>query len=215
VAANKLAVAKKQALDDVDVRYATAAYEFAKAKLDRSLKANAHTPNTVSDEMVDEQRLEKEKFRLSIEKAKKDQDVAALQVNVSAAEAKAAEENETHRKVIAPLNAVVVELTPHEGEWLQAGETVMKLVRVDRLRVQGTLSAKEYRLSDIQNRNVKVVVTFPGDQKVSFPGKIVYVKPVLETSGDFLVRAEIQNRQQDGIWVLSPGMYGDMIIQLK
>jgi len=91
VAANKLAVAKKQALDDVDVRYATAAYEFAKAKLDRSLKANAKNPNTVSDEMVDEQRLEKEKFRLSIEKAKKDQDVAALQVNVSAAEAKAAE----------------------------------------------------------------------------------------------------------------------------
>jgi multidrug efflux pump subunit AcrA (membrane-fusion protein) len=215
VAAFKLKVAQKQALDDIDVRYATAAYEYARAKLERSLKANAKIAGTVPEEVVDEQRLEKEKFKLSIEKAKKDLDVAALQVDVSGAEAKAAEENEKRRQILAPLKAEVSEFALHEGEWVQAGQTVMKLVRVDRLRVQGFISAKGRQRSDIQDRPVQVIVTFSQDQRMTFPGKVVYVKPELNDLGEFLVRAEIENKEQNGVYILSPGMYGDMIIHLK
>jgi multidrug efflux pump subunit AcrA (membrane-fusion protein) len=215
VATFKRQVAERQAKDEIDVKYAKAAYDVATATLTRSLKANEKTKGSVSDEVVDQQRLEKVKFFLSIEKAQKDLDVAQLQLNVSMAEEKAAEENKNRRKVVAPLDAVVIELSPHEGEWVQAGDPVMKLVRVDLLRVQGFLSAKEYRQADIRDRQVQVVVTFPGGQRVPFPGKVVYVKPVIEESGDFLVRAEVQNRKLDGVWLLSPGMYGDMIIQMK
>src|SRR5208283_3183306 len=75
----KLKVAEKQALDDVDVQYARAGYDVAVAKLQRSLRSIAITPKSVADDTIDEQRLEKEKFRLSIEKAQKDLQVAVLQ----------------------------------------------------------------------------------------------------------------------------------------
>ena len=84
----KLKVAEKQALDDVDVRYAKAGYDVAGAKLQRSLRSVAITPKSVADDTIDEQRLEKEKFRLSIEKADKDLNVAVLQKGVSEAELK-------------------------------------------------------------------------------------------------------------------------------
>ena len=91
----------------------------------------------------------------------------------------------------------------------------MRLVRVDRLRVEGFLNAKDYRPSEIQGRPCSVVVTLARGQRETFPGKIVYVKPLVEAGGEFLVRAEVQNRQEDGVWVLSPGLNAEMTIQLK
>ena len=91
----------------------------------------------------------------------------------------------------------------------------MRLVRMDRLRVEGVLNAKEYRPSEIQGpagrgrRDAR-----PRSDSETFPGKIVYVKPVVE-GGEFQVRAEVQNRKQNGVWVLSPGMNAEMTIQLK
>lgn len=215
VARFKLKVAEKQANDDIDVRYAAAAYDVAEKKLQKSLQANAQTRGTVPETEIDVQRLERDKFRLSIEKAQKDLVVADLQRQVSEAELKAAEANLERRRIMAPLDAVVVELTRHEGEWVQPGDPVMRLVRVDRLRVEGFLNAKDYRASEVRGQPVSVVVELARGQHETFPGNIVYVKPLVEAGGEFLVRAEVQNRREDGVWVLSPGLNAKMSIQLR
>lgn len=72
----------------------------------------------------------------------------------------------------------------------------------------------KYLASEIQGRPVEVTVTLAHGQR-KFPGKIVYVKPLVEAGGDFLVRAEVQNRKEDGAWVLSPGIGAEMTIHLK
>jgi multidrug efflux pump subunit AcrA (membrane-fusion protein) len=215
VARFKFEVAKKQASDDVDVRYAEAAFRYADAKVRRDQAANARTPGTVPEEAADEHRLDREKFRLSIEKARKDMAVAVLQASVADAELKAAAANIERRRLVAPLDGVVVELARHRGEWVQPGDTVMRLVRVDLLRVEGFLNAKDFHASEIQGRPVQVAVTLAHGQRETFPGKIVFVKPLVQAGGEFLVRAEVQNRRQDESWILSPGMSAEMTIQLK
>ncbi len=215
IAQYKLKVAEKQAADDVEVRYAVAAYNFATGKLNRSVKANERTPNTRTLEEIEEQRLEQQKSKLMIEKSQKDLDVAVLQKAVSEAELNAAEANLKHRRIVSPLDAMVVEVKCHEGEWMQEGNTVMRLVGVDVLRVEGTLNVAEHRPADIQNRPVSVAVTLAGGQRETFPGKIVYVNPMIRSDGAFQVRAEVQNRQQNGVWILSPGMSAEMTIQLR
>lgn len=215
IAKFKLKVAEKQASDDIQVRFAIAGAAVYAAKLERSLRANATTPGTVSDSVVDEQRLERDKFRLQIEKARKDVEVNALQMQVSKAELKAAEANLKHRRMLAPLDAVVIELTRHKGEWVAAGDPVMRLLRLDRLRVQGFLNVKKYQPSEIKDRPVRVVVTLAGGRREAFPGRIVFVKPMVQAGGEFLVRAEVQNRKQGDFWVLRPGLSAEMTIQLK
>jgi multidrug efflux pump subunit AcrA (membrane-fusion protein) len=211
----KLKVAEKQAVDNIDVRYANAAFQHASAKLQRSLKANKDNPGTRSDDEIDEQKLEKQKFNLAIEKAQKDLDVAGLQKGVSQAELQAAKANLEHREIRAPLNAVVVELKPHEGDWVAAGDMVMKLVRVDVLRVQGFANIRDCQPSEVQDLPVQVVVTLARGKSVTVPGKIEFVSPVLQLGGNFRVRAEVENRKQGNAWVLNPGMTAEMIIQLK
>jgi multidrug efflux pump subunit AcrA (membrane-fusion protein) len=214
VAYYKLKVAEKEAANDIEVRYSVAAYKYAGAKLQRSFSANEKTPNTRTAEEIDEQKLDKEKSKLMIEKSQKDLDVAGLQQGVSKAELEAAKADLEHRKLLAPLNAMVVELARHEGEWVAAGDTVMRLVKIDPLRVQGYLNAEKYRPSDIQGQPVQVVVTLPSGQKESFPGTVTYVNPVIR-GGNFQIRAEVRNRMEGGFPLLNPGMKAEMTIQLK
>ena len=103
--------------------------------------------------------LDWHKMELSIEKAKKDQIVARLEAKMAEAELRTAEANIERRQIVAPswfdreghpLDAVVVELNQHVGQWVQIGEPVMRLVRMGRLRVNGVLDAKQYRPSEIQ-----------------------------------------------------------------
>jgi multidrug efflux pump subunit AcrA (membrane-fusion protein) len=215
VAEYKLRVAETQANDDVDKRYAEKAAAVAEATYNKDLEANRQHSKTVTEVQLDEHRLEWEKFKLAIEKAKKDQAVAKDQVQVSAAELKATEENVHRRKIIAPLDAVVSELTRHVGEWVQQGETVMRLVRIDLLRVEGRLNAKDYRPSEILGRPVSIEVEFAHGKTETFPGEVVFVSPVIEVGNDFLVRAEVKNRKENGFWVLTAGLQAKMTIKLK
>ena len=41
----------------------------------------------------------------------------------------------------------------------------MRLVRIDRLHVNGSLDAKKYRPADIEGRPVQVVVSLPDNQE--------------------------------------------------
>ncbi len=186
VATFKLEVAKKQALDDVDKRYAKAGADVAQVKLDKSIEANRENPRTVSIVEVNEQRLERDKFVLAIEKAQKDLDVAGFQMQVSDAELRATEEDIKRRKIIAPFDAVVSELSRHVGEWVQQGETVMRLVRVrpaSRGRLperQGLSALGNLRPAGKRSRGIrprtdrdlprKDRVRRPGDHERNFPG---------------------------------------------
>ena len=164
---------------------------------------------------VREHLLKHRQMFLSIEKSQKDMDVAALQAGVSQAELDAAAAEVERCRIVAPLEGMVIELKSHEGEWVQAGDTIMRLLRLDLLRVEGLLDAKSYRPSEVQDQPVQVVVTLPHGQKESFTGKIVFVKPMVEGREFYSVRAEVQNRRQGGFWILSPGQTADMTIQLK
>lgn len=215
VAGYKLKVAEKEAGDDISIRYAKIAAKVAEVEYHQAEDANRKVRGAVPLAEVRRLLLKHREMLLSIEKAQKEMAIAALQVKVSEAEVQAAVANLERHRIMAPLDAVVVELSRHAGEWVQPGDPVMRLVRVDRLRVDGFLNAQNHRPSEIQGRPVKVVVTLARGHQEIFFGKIVYVKPLIEAGGEFLVRAEIKNRRQGDAWILSPGLSAEMTIKPK
>jgi multidrug efflux pump subunit AcrA (membrane-fusion protein) len=215
VASYKLEVAHTQANDLVDRTFAEASLAVANAEYRQAEEANAKVLNTVPQAEVLRRLLECRKMELSIDKANKDLTVAAKQALVAEGELQAAVAMIARRRLVAPFDAaVVVELKKHKGEWVQQGEPVMKLVRMDRLRVNGALDAKDYHLAEIKGRPVQVVVTLPNKREARFTGTIVYVKPIVEGKM-FQVRAEIQNQPLDKGWLVYPGMAADMSIDMK
>ena len=92
------------------------------------------------------------------------------------------------------------------GEWVQAGETVVHVVQMDVLRAEGSLNVSEYVPYEIIGKPVTVEVELDRGRTMTFPGKIVFVDPMIRPNGTYIVRAEVENRVENGQWILRPGM---------
>ena len=121
-------MAKEKAGDDINVRYAMAAADVAKAEYEVNADANRRVPGSVPETEINRLLLKCKETTLAIDKAKLDMRVAGHEAEVAQAEADAAQENINRRQINSPLDGVVVELHRHLGEWVQPGDQVLHIV---------------------------------------------------------------------------------------
>jgi len=140
--------------------------------------------------------------------------VNALTRDVRAAQLEAVENEIRRRQVESPIDGVVVKRLRDPGEWVQAGDPIYRVVRMDRLRVEGLLDATQFDPADVQGHPVIIEVETPhGVEKVQ--SQITFVSPVVDAGGDFLVYAEFDNpRKPDGRWLIRPGLKATITILL-
>ena len=216
VAQAKLDAAKAKAEDEINVIYADAAAKVADAVVKVSEEANRKVYNAVPKVEMDQLKLKRTETELGVDKAKLDRRIAGHEANVAQADLDAAQENINRRKIRSPVDGMVVELHRHAGEWVQPGDPVLRIIRMDRLWVEDYVNAEQYNPNEIVNRPAKVSVSLARDKKVPLEGKVVFVMPIVEGGKRFLVRAEVANQKDaDGHWILSPGRSAEMTIQLK
>ncbi len=203
-----------KAQDDIEVRYAEAAFEVASAELERALGIDRRTPGGVTQQEIEKLRLAKHRDSLQIERSKLETRVARMNADVQQAAVKSAEDAVARRQILSPLDGVIVTIFHEKGEWVAAGEAVLEVVRVDRLRVEGFVNATEIAPDEISGRPVSVEVQLAGGRSGRFTGKIVFVSPLVQAGGKYRVRAEVENKSENGHPVLRPGMAATMTIQV-
>ncbi len=206
--------ALKRYEDDIQVRYAKAAAAVAKAEYDKAVESNLLVEKSVTQVDVDRAKLEWDKNVLSIEKSKYDQQLAMLEAYGKQAELEAAELAIDRRKILAPFDGEVVTLVRDQDEWVNPGDPVMRVMRFDTMRVEGIVDQKMYDPHEIQGCEVTVEVTLARGRREQFPGRITYVGYEVGYNDDYLVRAEVANRQEFGRWMLLPGHAATMTIHL-
>lgn len=207
--------AAEQANNDVNVRYADKAAGVALREYQKAVAANRTTKGAIAEIEIDKLRLNAQKADLQIEQAQFDMKVAKLTSEVKLAEVEAADADIEQRRIISPLDGVVVHVYKHVGEWVPPGDPVVQIVRVDRLRIEGFVNSAEFSPAEVDGRPVIVEAELARGRKVQFQGKIVFVSPLDQPGGDYLVWAEVSNRQENGHWLLRPGTTATMTIQLK
>ncbi len=201
-------IAKKQAASDVKTRYAKTALEVATTEERRGLESVGKFSKSVSQSELDQLRLAKEKAALELEQAGEDQEIARLTARQKENEVQSATFSVERRQIVSPIAGVVVQVKRHKGEWVQLGETIIRIVRMDRLRAEAFLNARDVS-GDLAGRPVSLIVDIPGAPKTEFAGKITFISPeVNPVNGQFRVWAEIENRDQ----LLRPGLQGSMTI---
>jgi multidrug resistance efflux pump len=213
----KLAVAKEKATNDAEVRSAKKIVEVADAEYRESLAINKRSPGSIPDTQVRRQFLQYERALLEAAVAEMDFAVAALELKVAEVEVEAVE-NELERRLLkAPYDGVVVQLMKHQAEWVQPGEAVMRVVRMDRLRVEGFLNSEEYAPHHVQGARATIRVRLAGGDEETLTGTVDYVSPLVEASGDYRIWAEIDNKPGRGgyAWLVRPGSEVEMTLELK
>jgi macrolide-specific efflux system membrane fusion protein len=205
--------AKTEAENDVNIRFAEASADAARADYDQGLEVNAKVPNSVVVSEMRRRKLAWDKAVLSIEQAKMEQQKARHEMEAKAEEMELAKLGIDRRKIVSPLGGLVVAVKKRPGAWITKGEPLLRVVRMDRLRVAGHVNAAHYGPHEVAGRAVTIRAHLERGRTERFSGKITFVHPE-QNGGDYLVWAEVDNRQLDEQWVLRPGLHVDMAIHL-
>jgi multidrug efflux pump subunit AcrA (membrane-fusion protein) len=206
------ALAKAQS--DVDVQYSEAAEKVAEAEYKKALESHTKVPGSVTEVERDRLALNEKKSELQIDQARLEQRLAALAAQSKEVEVLAAENAIGRRLIKSPLDGVVVQVFPHQGEWMQPGDPLARVVRVDKLRIEGYVDSSRFGPDKVRDRPVTVEVMLADDRKETFKGRIMVTSPMVESGGDFRVVAEVENRQDPNSqqWLLQPGQTARMTI---
>lgn len=205
VAEQELLVARKEADKKLEIEVAEAAALVAQASWNRADSLNKTMPGSVSPEEVEEKRYEYVRAYKSIDKAKFDLEVNIEKVKVAEARVNAAEVAIEDRKLISPIDGFIDDVMQNEGQWLREGDEILKIVRLDKVQINGAVDAERYAPETIDGKKVVVWARRPGMEPQPLEGKIVFVRQIVE-SGHYYFYADVQNKKNAaGYWLLNPG----------
>ncbi len=148
------------------------------------------------------QGLAVEEAELAIEEAESLRRLAGLQASLKGSDVHAAELNVLQRASVSPIAGVVVELPRKAGEWVQPGEKVARVIRLNQLRAEGFLPLAKASPA-LVGKPVLVEVLNGERGSVARPGRITFVSPDVDPiNQEVRVWAEFDNAAGD----LLPGL---------
>ena len=157
---------------------------------------------------MDQLRLAAEKALLAIEQADDEQAISRLTLHQKETELESARLKVDQHRVTAPFAGMVVQVKKQRGEWLSPGDTVLRLVRLDRLRVEAFVPARDFSVG-LAGAGVTLFVELTGKGRTGFEGAVVFVSPeVNSVNGQVRLWAELENK---GL-LLRPGQSGTLVI---
>jgi multidrug efflux pump subunit AcrA (membrane-fusion protein) len=204
-----------KAEDDIEVRFSQASLEVAAAEVATNEAMLAKTPGVVPAGEMRKIRLAKKRAELAVDKSKLDLSVAQMNAQVYEAKVKVTDHTIERRRIVSPMDGEVVARLKQRGEWVNAGEPVLRVIRMDRLKVEGLLPAADFNPAELMNQPVLIEVELAHGQKGQFQGEVTYISPLVTAGNKYRVRCEVVNRAEKQQWLLRPGMSAVVHIGLE
>ena len=207
-AQTELDIAQKESRNETKLLYASKTVDVAKAELKRSNESVEKYKKSISETELDRLRLTVEQAELQVQESEHELGVAKLNERLKADELATAQLGVERRRITAPFAGVVVEVKRRLGEWVEPGTPVVRIVRIDRLRVEGFIRAEDLQ-GELVGRPARLKVDLPGKPGSEFVGAVVFVSPEVDpVNGQARVWAEVEN--PDGL--LRPGLRASLTI---
>ena len=178
--------------------------DIEQADYEQSLQLLKSTGRSV---FVEQQEIAGKRIKFELGDARTQRDIDSLTLDRSRTSVEMAKEILAKCQIVSPISGTVVELLRHKGEWVEAGEPVLRVIRLDTLLVEGYVKVG---MLDQSSRGRIVQVTGTTSRgAVVLGGRLVFVSPETDSVNlQVLVKAEVQNPHQ----VLLPGEPVEMTI---
>jgi len=199
-------IAKSQAENDVNLRYARKTAEVADSELRRARESVARFERSISQTELDKLVLESDRCNLAVEEATHELAVAKQTWLLKQAEVAVARQAVERCRITSPLTGVVVQVRRRRGEWVKPGDMVLRVMRTDHLRVEALVPADR-----IPPNSVGAAVRFYAAPDAagpkSYAGKLAFISPEVDpVNGQVRIWAEVENAEQS----LRPGIRGTL-----
>ncbi|QDV41628.1 putative efflux pump membrane fusion protein [Stieleria neptunia] len=198
--AEKELIAAKAALDaarlesdnDVNLRYAKRTLQVREHEMQQSRLANQAYPGAVSEFELEEIRLKVDQAALAIEQAQHDLMVAAAAAVEKQAAVSIAQTRLEQHTVRTGVDGMVAEIDVQPGEWVDAGEPIVRILSLDPIRVEGFVDGKQHG-PQLVGRAVEFTPAGASDGE-PLRGRVTFVSPELHpVTGQVRLWATVDN----------------------
>ncbi|MBA4019278.1 MAG: hypothetical protein C0483_19100 [Pirellula sp.] len=206
-AETEAAIARAEADNKLKALAAEKAAAAAKAELQRALESGEKYAKSVSQSELDRLRLQADKGSLEHQQAEHERSQAQLTARIKANELDAARRKLELHRITAPASGMVVDVRKHVGEWVEPGMPVLRIVRMDPLRVEAFVSAADaVGLRPGCDASFQIAAGGATDRVA---GKLSFISPEIDPiNGQVRIWVDLPNA--DG--TLRPGLQGTLVI---
>jgi multidrug efflux pump subunit AcrA (membrane-fusion protein) len=200
--------------DNVEIEFQKISADVYRKEYERLIESNRQNPRSVPESDVALAKLKWDQAMLGTEKTTYDQKIAKVDYQAKRAELAAAEQTIKDRIITAPFAGVVEEVFRRQDEWVTAGDPILHLFRLDTMKVVGAVDSSQYDPHEIQGCEVTIVVPMARGRQETLRGRITRISTIERGDKIFEVGAEVENRQEHGVWLLRHLQEAKMTIHL-
>ena len=202
----------RAAKDTSSVSAAQKEYELARKVYEKNKRLNASGSRSQSE--VNESRFRRDIAMFKLEKANNDRQMAFGEAKVELAGMDSVKQRIARHTLRSDYNAYVVDIYKKPQEYVNIGDEVMRLARMDQMWVQASLNATSLNAADAENRPVTVTLKTANGQEETFEGKIDQVSLEYVSAEEYQVKIKVQNRRVGNSWLLRPFSQVSMVIHM-
>ncbi len=111
----------------------------------------------------------------------------------------------------SPIDGMIISVSAKPGEWVEPGQPIVKIVRMDRLKIEGFVPAgiaSQLRIGD----PASAIINQEWLQGKSFNGKVVFINPEANpVNSNVQIWVEIDNRELK----LIPGLEANLTVEYQ
>ena len=207
----ELRMARSEAATTVDVEYAVSTIQVAEAELGRALRSNQRLAGAVAGSEIDQLALVVEKSNAERKKILFQTDLRKMVTQIRETELAIGQRKLVDHKIKSPIDGIVVEVLKKEGEWVEASESVARVVRLDKLKAEVKIPAA-IALDDLLGQPAIFIPRLDNLASKEFEARVVFIHPEANpVNGTVRVWLEIDNSDLE----LIAGLTGRLEIQRK
>ncbi len=146
-AKTRSAASMKEANNEIGILEAEAALRVAISDRDRNFRLLEKKAITEAD--YEHSQLAVEHAELALKNRQYEKEIAVLKARVDEEAVKAAEKMVARHQVTAPYTGNIFRLNKHRGEWVNSGDSMLLLARLDLLTVNATIDGRQCNPEEI------------------------------------------------------------------
>ncbi len=205
----RLQHAQAEAFDDVEIRYAETALAEAKEELDSNRSIQKDVSGAIPMSHLRRLRLAVERGELEVAQAKKRHQEAAVEVELREADLAMIDDQLSNLQIDSPLSGTVLSINRSPGEWIEKGQPIATIAKIDRLHVHALIREEEMPNGGLKGSPVSVHWSDPSSgQEYALRGRVLSVDPQRLPGSRYRLHAEIDNtslNREKTQWQLKPG----------
>ena len=203
-------VAASEAQDESEIRLAEAFVEETELQADKY--EEMVNKGTASSTEFRQRQLAAEQARVRLIQSKTAKVQRELKSKLAQSAFILGQQKVDRQTLRSPISGTVTRIDHRAGEWVQAGTTVVKIIRLDEVRIDFFIDFQQIDRNVLIGMPVKVI-SKRGPHESLFAGRITSCDPEVTSAGQIRAHATVQNQKTGDHWQLLPEMTVSMQLQ--